>query len=465
MRALAVAERMGIPSVAIAATGFMALASATARMEGIPDAAIAEYPGLVSQDSPEVFRTKVRAHVVPAVVAGLRQGNRHAARASAESKSEPADRIVFEGDLGEVQEFFLEQGWSDGLPVIPPTLAEVQKFLAQTDRAPQTVLGVLLPEWREATVWNVAVNGVMAGCRPEYMPILIAIVEAIADPEFRLEDAGATPGWEPLVVISGPRTEELGFNTGAGAMRVGRQANTSIGRFLRLIMRTVAGYRIPPGMTDKGTFGYSFNVALAENEAEVTRIGWAPFRVDRGFSMEDTVVTVQSVVAYSPPIYSGGGRAESVIQPIQHFLGTMAGPWMYTGLIYGRWNPLIAMSPSIASVFASDGWTKDDIRRALYERSRIPADLIEGYPEHVGGKGFYFHFDSLIEARFGDRLSPEEARRSGVPAVLRPESIGIVVTGDPARNQSKVLINNHEQGFPVSRRVQWPEAGASGRQP
>ena len=112
MRALAVAERMGIPSVAIAATGFMALASATARMEGIPDAAIAEYPGLVSQDSPDVFRTKVRAHVVPAVVAGLRQGNRHAARASAESKSEPADRIVFEGDLGDYERQVLDGGAS-----------------------------------------------------------------------------------------------------------------------------------------------------------------------------------------------------------------------------------------------------------------------------------------------------------------------------------------------------------------
>jgi hypothetical protein len=104
---------------------------------------------------------------------------------------------------------------------------------------------------------SIAVNGVMAGCRPEYMPVLVAVVEAIAKPNFRLEDAGSTPSWEPLIILSGPIIKELDFNHGAGLMKIGRQANGSIGRFLRLYLRNICGYRIAPGDGDKGSIGYS----------------------------------------------------------------------------------------------------------------------------------------------------------------------------------------------------------------
>src|SRR5690606_28807769 len=117
---------------------------------------------------------------------------------------EPGPReIVFRGDLEEVNDHFYRAGWSDGLPIVPPTIDRVERFLRYTDRAPDEVIGVCPPENREATIWNTAVTGVMAGCRPEYMPVLIAIVEAITQPEFRLQDAGSTPGWEPVVTVSG----------------------------------------------------------------------------------------------------------------------------------------------------------------------------------------------------------------------------------------------------------------------
>jgi hypothetical protein len=148
-------------------------------------------------------------------------------------QSEPAPRdIVFAGSLDEVQEHFYKNLWTDGLPIIPPTLEKVDQFLKFTERQPGEIIGKLLPENREATVWNVAVNGVMAGCRPEYMPILLAAVDAIAAPEFRIQDGGATPGWEPLIILNGPIIKQLGFNYETGVMRPGRQANTSIGRFL-----------------------------------------------------------------------------------------------------------------------------------------------------------------------------------------------------------------------------------------
>src|SRR5919201_3987899 len=159
--------------------------------------------------------------------------------------------------------------------MIPPTLERIGRFLAHTRRGPDEVVGRLLPENRAATVWSIAVNGVMAGGRPEYMPVLVAIVEAIADPIFRVEDAGSTPGWEPLVIVSGPVARRLDLNHGQGVMRVGRQANTSVGRFLRLYLRNVAGLRIPPGAGDKGSIAGSFNVALAEDEDAAAALGWS----------------------------------------------------------------------------------------------------------------------------------------------------------------------------------------------
>lgn len=149
-------------------------------------------------------------------------------------------------------------------------------------------------------------------------------------------DAGSTPGWEPLVILSGGLAKELDFNAGAGVMRVGRRANSTVGRFVRLLLRNVADLRIPPGDTDKASFGFSFNVALAENEDAIDELGWEPFRVDRGFRRDQDVVTVQSVVAISPPIYSSGATALEHMETIAYLLGTTCGPWSFTGVWFGR---------------------------------------------------------------------------------------------------------------------------------
>src|SRR5207302_1668399 len=227
-------------------------------------------------------------------------------------------------------------------------LARVERFLAQTRRAPEEVIGHLLPENGAATVWSIAVNAVMAGCRPEYMPVLVAIVEAIAEPIFRVEDAGSTPGWEPLVIVSGPIASRLDLNHGQGVMRVGRQANTTLGRFLRLYLRNVAGLRIPPGAGDKGSIAATFNVALAEDEDAAAEMGWTTFGQDQGFARDDSVVTVQSVVSSSPPIYTAGTRALDHVQVLADVFGRACAYWSFTGMKYARWQPLLVIGPSIA---------------------------------------------------------------------------------------------------------------------
>jgi hypothetical protein len=456
MRAAAIAEKAGVTAVTIASTGFLIQANAIGRALGIPHVPIVEYPGTIPMDTETTIRGKAREILSPGVIAGL-SGDRDDQQAdAARVEAEPAPRqIVFSGDYDAVQDHFEERMWSDGLPVVPPTVDRVEAFLEHTPLAGEDVIGVLAPDYREATVWSVAVNGVMAGCRPEYMPILVAVAEAIADPDWRIQDAGSTPGWEPLVVLSGPMVKRLGFNTGSGLMRMGNRPSASIGRFLRLFMRNVAGLRVPPGTTDKGSIGSSFNVALAEDDAAVRSLGWDPLRVDRGFALDDDVVTVQSVVALSPPIYTGGETPEPHMEMLSYFLGTTCNPWVFTALMYRHWSPLLLLSPSAAKVIAESGWTKDDMRAYLFEHASIEARWLEIYPYYVGaaasGDIRTFAADGTAPPRWADSDDPHRQ----IPVLLRPEWTNIVVSGDPGRNQSRFYVNNHEQGFPVSRVVRY----------
>ena len=434
MRAAAIAERTGIPSVSIVTTPFREQAAVVARGLGLEELPIAEYPGVPMTDGPEAVRAKVEALIGP-IVEGLTKP----AAVAAAPGGEPGPReVVFRGPLDEVQEFFYRNLWTDGLPIVPPTIARVERFLAHTRRAPEDVLGQLPPESRAATVWSVAVNGVMAGCPPEALPLLVAIVEAIADPVFRVQDAGSTPGWEPLIVVSGPIATRLGFHHGQGVMRVGCRANTSLGRFLRLYLRNVAGLRIPPGAGDKGSIAGTFNVALAEDEEAAAVLGWPTFGMDQGFSDRESIVTVQSVVSASPPIYTAGTRARDHVQVLAEVFGAACAYWSFTGMKYGRWEPLLVLGPSIARVIAGDGWSKDDVRHYLHEHVTIPARLAEKYAWHLGSTAF--------------GLGPGDPDRP-LPVFPWPQKIGIVVAGDPGRNQSKGYCNNHLQGGRVSRKV------------
>lgn len=443
-------ERAGIPTASIVGTGFTGmfdLLSAGLGIEGLPRA---EYPGMVATDPDDVLRAKVATTLVPRLLTAL--GSTPTPKAAPHREPAPAD-IVCRGDLDEVQEHFTREHWTDGLPVVPPTLDRVRRFLDHTPRSPEEILGVLPPEQRAATVWNVAVNGVMAGCRPEYLPILVAAVEAVCDPLFRVEDIGSTPSWEPMVVVSGPGVRKLGFNTGPGLLKVGNQANTSVGRFLRLYLRNVAGSRPETG-TDKGTIGFTFNVALAEDDEALAGLGWPPSRVEQGFDMADTVVTVRSVVGTASPLYSSGATLDEHLASLVQVATTTTGGWVGIGVAKNHWHPLLVLNPSIARLVVAAGWTKDDLRRHLYENTKVPAQWLDRTLADGGLTGTTL--DSLVREGRADPVFAESADPDRlVPAFLRPEWTDIVVSGDATRNQSRFLINNHNQGVPVARRVTW----------
>ncbi|MGH8663643.1 MAG: hypothetical protein ACREUX_05200 [Burkholderiales bacterium] len=287
------------------------------------------------------------------------------------------------------------------------------------------------------------------------MPLLIAVVEAVTDPEFRIQDAGSTPGWEPLITVNGPIATQLDFNSGASVMRIGRRANGTLGRCLRLVLRNMAGFRFAPDAGDKGSIAQNFHVALAENETACDEIGWAPYSVDRGFAAGDNVVTVQSVVVVSPPIYTGSDDPKEHARVLADVVGQTCSYWSPVAMTYSRYDPLIVMGPSIAKVFADHRWSKADIRQYLYDNTWITAEDAERYAYYIGLTGFKLRdhvAKGLLPREYADSYGPKRRVR------IFPDRdrIGIVIAGDPGRNQSKCYASNHTQGPPVSRRIDLP---------
>lgn len=415
-------------------------------------------------DSMEGLVEKVDTVVVNNVIKGLTV---MPVGEEVEGVVEPKPRdIIYRGDLGQVNDYFYKQLWTDGLPIIPPTLKEIEKFLSFTNRSPEEVLAVLPHENREATIWNIAVNGVMAGCRPEYMPVLIALVEAISDTGdpndilnggFRVQDVGTTPGWEPLIVINGPIIKDLDFNYGQGVMRFGRQSNTSIGRFLKLFLRNVCGFRIPPGVGDKGSIGQSMNVVLAENEDVVKELEWQPYSVDRGFASGENTVTVTSATYISPPTFSSGSTALEHMETIAEMLGRRTCATFAIFAVYTlRYEPLFLISPAVAKILAKDGWTKDDIKEYLFKNVRTTAIALQKHAFDFNG----VYLDLCEKVAKG--LLPAEYcectdLQRPVKVFPKPESIQIVVSGDPDRNQSKAFVQNGYVGAPTTKKIVLPD--------
>ena len=450
LRAAALIEKLGIPTASIIGSGFLKQAEVVSKGLGVP-LAIGVYPGAPMVDSEAELIRKVEESLAPGLLEGLIGKIQ-----TLENEDEQPDikKVVFSGTLDEVQDYFYQKMWTDGLPIIPPTKQRVEAFLSFTDRLPEEVIAVLPQEGREASIESIAVTGVMSGCKPEYMPILIAIIEAMSDPVFRIQDCGSTPGWEPVVIIGGPIIKELDFNFGQGMMRFGRKSNTSIGRFVRMYLRNICGYRIPPGAGDKGSIGQSFLVAMAEDEDSAREFGWPTYAQDRGFESTENIVTVHSVVSISSPIYSAGDRAIDHVQQWADLVGSSFTYWAHTGFKTGMWNPLIVSSPSVAKVIAKE-WTKDQVRQYLYDHIKVSAEKITHYAKMTSTPTF--SLKNLVDGG----ILPEEYHLSDDPerllnVIIHPSMVEIIVAGDPGRNQSRAYMGNHIQGPPTSRKISLP---------
>jgi hypothetical protein len=364
-------------------------------------------------------------------------------------RTEPTARdVVFTGTNEEVNDYFYEQGWSDGLPIIPPTLEKVEEFLRYTPLSADAALGVLPPANREATVWNVAVNGVMAGCRPEYMPVLVAIAEAMADPRFSIKDAGSTGGWEVTVILNGPVMRQLGFNFGVAMLRAGARANTSVARFTRMYMRNIAG--LLPGVADMSTQGRNyFPPVIVEDEVYSP---WQPLSVDLGFKKDSNVVTLQGHLVFNKIGQQGGKTATEMLDMIA---AAMVNDFLANGFasISSGWGPenhdMLVMGAIVAKKIAEQ-YTKQQAKEYLFKKARVTAKQFEEV--HWYEMATRITPESIKAAAFYESDSPDRL----VPLYHDANELFIIVAGDYARNRCFTMRGIGRMGLATSKEVKLP---------
>ena len=304
-----------------------------------------------------------------------------------------------------LQELFLRRGWSDGLPVVPPTVARVKAALVFVDRAPTEVLGEVEPLKGLATVEKVAANAVMAGCRSEYLPVVLAAVECVLDPAFNMRGVQTTDeNVTPLLIVNGPVARELGVNGGFGALGPGWQANAAIGRAIRLVMNNIGGGW--PGAVAFAGLGQPgrYTLCLAENEAQSP---WPPLHVEVGLAAQASAVTVTRVETV---INVTGGLTE-----IASVMGSAASGF---GILWSG-KPTVLIAPAVAAECARNGMDKDDVRRFLWERGRWRREDWE--------KSWLAR--RIVANRRWPEWVEEAARVGDIPAARVPDDIVLLVAG------------------------------------
>lgn len=312
-----------------------------------------------------------------------------------------SERIEVDDDLWAANAAMERMGWTDGLPVIPPTEERVQQMLAALGRDAQEEIGSIPPLWSPATVEKIAINAVMAGCLPECMPVLIAAVEALSDPALNLYALQATTGGPAiLMIVNGPIRSQLGLNCGANALGEGTRANATLGRAIRLIQRNIG--RAYPGSSCKATLGWPGKVGfcIAENEEASP---WEPLHVERGFDADASTVTVISADSMSRVGEQGATTAEGVIGILR--LGTFK---------LGSAEAVFVLGPDHAAMIAAENLTKWDLKKRLWEETTF---CLRDLPQDA--------FEQRVKRRPDLNLTRESVFR----LADRPEDILILVAG------------------------------------
>jgi len=270
-----------------------------------------------------------------------------------------------------------EQGWTDGLPIIPATPEAVEKFVAAAGRPADDLVALLPPRKGRATVEVIAVNAIMAGCRPEYMPVLIAAVEGVTDPSYPLELMQVTTNpMTPFLLVNGPVRNQLEINYGTGCLGPGWRANATIGRALRLVLINAGGAL--PGVYSKTSFGspLRYSYICGENEEENP---WTPFHVDRGFKREDSTVTAFKASNFCNISGGEGVGAEEILRQIATNMPPMYG---------GGDGVLLLVGVNHAQSLHEAGLTKRDIQQRLWEMARLPiSHFAEAFSSTERGAG------------------------------------------------------------------------------
>ncbi|MDE7116043.1 MAG: hypothetical protein K2O56_06430 [Muribaculaceae bacterium] len=304
------AEYIGIPSVTIAGPGFDTQVAVTAANNGVEVARVAKYPGAFTADDEETIRSNTRNILWPQIKEALTVPLSDSEKLNKSSNTDIDSRqTVYSGTLDDINIYFNEMNQSDGLPIVPPTMDRVNEFLKFGGVDYDTPVATLPIAHRNTLALHVAACGVMAGCKPEYMPVLIAMTKAMGAPEFR-RTLASTHAWNPYCWLNGPVARQLGIDCGQG--EISEDANMSIGRFMNLALKNLSGYYVKQDRM--GTFGYLMPWCLVENETTCRSIGWTPYHVEQGFDINDSAVTVASALMWGNNMAPSTDSPERIMQ-------------------------------------------------------------------------------------------------------------------------------------------------------
>ena len=440
------AEYLGIPSVLIAAPGFMDQARYSALNNGVPVMRVALYPGAFATQTAEVLVRNTREILWPQIVDALTEpiSDKERSDGASGSKGDIRDD-AFYGTIDEINEYFTDMEWSDGLPIVPPTYEKVESFLKYTDLNWDETVAVLPVAHRNTTVWHVAVNAVMAGCRPEYMPILIALTKGLGDPEFR-RTLASTHAWIPYCWLNGPVARQLGIDSGQG--QINEAANVSIGRFMNLALMNLCGYYVKQDRM--GSFGYPMSWCMAEDEEACLRVGWKPYHVREGFGLNESTITLSSTLLW------GNNMAPSTTDP-QKIMELMA--WDISersqfALGSGRQFTFrtVLMTEPVAAILSEKYRSPEALEKDLIDASRRPVKeraFANYYANPGGAKDGGAHslkqYQGHIRKDEGGKMTatPEwydspDAEQMTIPT-MKQGMTAFLVTGDAARNKVQTM--------------------------
>ncbi|MDO8567880.1 MAG: hypothetical protein Q7R57_04110 [Dehalococcoidales bacterium] len=321
-----------------------------------------------------------------------------------EKKTLKSRQIELPDSLEDVYEFVMKQGWGDGLPIIPPTQERVYRMIEHSGKEPDEVIASIAPLEGEATIEKIAINAVMAGCKPEYMPVVIAAVEAMAAPEFHLGGLQTTTNpVTALAIINGPIRHKIDVNCAVGCMGPGWRANATIGRAMRLIMLNIGGG--VPDKVSRSLHGFPGRYSFCFGEYEEGN-PWSPLHVERGFDKNTSTVTVVGAQATHNVI--------TIVPDSKLFLRLAADSMSTLGnnnMVFTEGEPLIVITSAHAEILARDGFTKQTIKEFLFESCGVP---VSQYPREIATPS-----KDLFVAN--GKVKPCE----------KPEDIMVVVTGAP----------------------------------
>ena len=464
------AERAGVPAVVNTCEGFKTQGQRIGALGGLPWEPVVIYPGHI-----DTYDLETRARYISELVA---PGNEEALTTQIEEGAAvpepPETTISFKGTFDEVLNYYhLEKMWSDGLPIVPPTKEKVEEFLKYTDYPADAILTrPLPPSYREVTPWSVAVNGVLAGCRPEYMPALVGIAKCWAEPSWGMQDHGQTPGISSFTVINGPIADQLGMNYHHTYGRSGYQSNTSMGRFYSMYKRNLAEIRVED-FSDMGTHGLPDFSVMAENDELCHSYGWKTLAEERGFKYGDNVVHSMSINNVLSAAAIEETTAEGLMWKIVgQICEGQAASWRLMGNPIGSsfsWQVFI-MTKVVADVFAKEGWDKEKICDYIYNNAKRTARYFETRYQRSGpagapGLGF---FCDLIKSggKFETRLASHEIRKEYcesedpdrlVPMFAVRDRIMLILAGDEVRNRVACYQNNGEGSYFTSMKIELPK--------